>query len=75
MCHLSMKFSNMFDHNPPYTSEKIRETHSDKKRPHSLTLRTKVKVIAKSKANALGNKKHASQNKFEQGFAQLLVSN
>ena len=69
MCHLSMKLSYTFDQNPPCTFEKIGgKPHFDEKCSHSLTLTAKVKVIAKPKANALGNKKHASAKKFEQMF-------
>ena len=50
MCHLSMKLSDTFDQNPPCTLDKILgKTHSDEKRSHSLTLRAKVKVIARIK--------------------------
>ena len=52
MCHLSMNLSDRLDRNPPCTFNKIRETHSDEKHSHSLTLRAKVKVIAKIKAKA-----------------------
>ena len=68
MCHLSMKLSDTFDQNPPSTFDKILEKPIPMKNSHSLTLRAKVKKEQKSKANALGNKKYASQRKFEQGF-------
>ena len=45
-----MKLSDTTDQNPPCIFDKIREkTHSDEKSFHSLTLRAKVKVIAKTK--------------------------
>ena len=51
MCHLSMKFSDTFDQNPPCTFDSIKENNIPiKKRSHSLTLRAKVKVIAKIKS-------------------------
>ena len=65
MCHLSMKLSDTFDPYPLYILTKLGKTHSDEKRSHGLTLRAKVKVIAK--INAQGNKKHASQKKFSRG--------
>ena len=69
MCYLSTKFSDMSDPNPPYTFDRIRKKPiSNKKRSHSLTLRAKVKIIAKTKANALGNKNHPRPKKFEQRF-------
>ena len=49
MCHLSIKLSDMFDPNPMYTSDKTSDcgkTSSVKETPLSLTLSTKVKVIA-----------------------------
>ena len=50
MCNLSIKVSDTFDQNPPCTFDKIREkTHSDEKCSYGLTLRAKVKVIAKTK--------------------------
>ena len=68
MCHLSMKLSDTFDQNPPCTFDKIREkTHSAEKCSHGLTLRAKVKVIAKIISQYLGNQKHASKKQFEQG--------
>ena len=62
-----MELSDTFDQKPPCTFDKIRETHSDEKRSHGLTLRAKFKVIAKSKDNDLGNKK-SFPKKFEHGF-------
>ena len=57
MCHQSMKFSDRFDQNPPCTFNKItKKTLSNGKRSHGLTLRAKVKVIAKSKENAAGSR-------------------
>ena len=51
----------MPDQNPYCTFNKIMEKiHSNKIRSHSLTFRAKVKVIAKIKSHAQGNKKHAS---------------
>ena len=47
MCHLSMKFSDTSNQNPPCTFNKIRETLSNKKCSHSLTLRTEVKLEVK----------------------------
>ena len=49
MCHLSMKLSDTFDQNPPGIFDKIRKNYSDEKRSHSLTLRAKVKAVAKIK--------------------------
>ena len=50
MCHLSMKLSDTFDPYPLYILTKLGKTHSDEKRSHGLTLRAKVKVIAKIKS-------------------------
>ena len=44
-----MKFSDMFDQNPSYAFQ-----HSNENCSHSLTLRAKVMVIAKTKDNAQG---------------------
>ena len=50
MCQMSMKLSAMFDQNPPHTFDKIVEKKiTTKKRSQSLTLRSKVKVIAEIK--------------------------
>ena len=68
MCHLSMKLSDMSDQNTPCTFNKIREKPILMKNDHGLTLRAKVKVIAKIESQCPGEQKHASQKKFEQGF-------
>ena len=44
-----MKLFDKFDLNPLVFLTKLGKTHSDEKRYHSLTLRAKVKVIAKIK--------------------------
>ena len=66
----SLKLIDMLDQNLPclVCLTELVKTHSNKKCSHSLTLRAKVKVTAKKKANALGMKNHASQKEFEQGF-------
>ena len=74
MCHLYMKLSDMFDQNPACTFDKIRDTHSDEKHSHSLTLRAKVKVIAKIK-RPQGAINMPSTKKRSRGFVHLLVSN
>ena len=52
----------MFDQNPPSTFDKIRENaFAIKKRSHSLTLKAKVKVIAKIKSQCPKEQKLASQ--------------
>ena len=64
MCHLSMKLSDTFDQNPPCIFDKIREkTHSKGKRSHGLTLRAKVKVIAKIKRQCPREQKTCLPNK------------
>ena len=45
-----MKLSDTFDPYPLYILTKLGKTHSDEKRSHGLTLRAKVKVIAKIKS-------------------------
>ena len=62
MCHLSMKFSDTFDQNPPCTFNKIRGTNSNRKCSYSLTLRAKVKVIAKIKSQCPREQKNLSKN-------------
>ena len=62
-----MKLSDAFDQNPPCTFDKIGETHFDEKRSHCLTLRAKVKVIAKIKSQSARKRKAYSQIKYEQG--------
>ena len=58
MCHLFMKLSDTSDQNPLCTFDKIREkTHSDEKRSHGLTLRAKVKDIAKIESQCPGEQK------------------
>ena len=73
MCHLSMKFSDMFDQNSPCTFDKIREKPILIKIPHSLTLRAKVKVIAKIKSQCSTEQKHASPKKIWAGVQLVLV--
>ena len=69
MCHLSMKLSDTFDRKPPCTFEKIIEKPIPmKKSSHGLTLRAKVKVIAKNKSQCPGEQKTCLPKKFEQGF-------
>ena len=71
MCHLSIKLSDIFDQNTPCTFDKMREKPIPmKQHAHSLTLRAKVKVIAKIEIQCPREQKHASQRKFEQGFPQ-----
>ena len=61
-----MKLTSMFDQYPHHTFDKIAEKHiTTKKRSPSLTLSSKVKVIAENDRNDLGNEKHATQKKFE----------
>ena len=50
MCHQYMKFSDRFDQNPPCTFNNITKNG---KRTQGLTLRAKVKVIAKIKRKCL----------------------
>ena len=58
MCHVSMKLSDTFDQYPPCTFDKIREKPIFmKKRSHGLTLRAKVKVIAKMESQCPGEQK------------------
>ena len=57
ICHLSMKLSDMFDQIPSCTFDKIRETFSDEKHSHCLTLRANVNVIAKIKSQCPGEQK------------------
>ena len=58
MCHVSIKLCDTFDQNPPCTFDKNREkTHFDEKRSHGLTLRAKVKVIAKMESQCPGEEK------------------
>ena len=61
MCHLSIKLSDTFAQNPPCTFDKIRETHPNEKR---LTLRAKVKVIAKIKMQCPGEQKNMPSKKY-----------
>ena len=57
MCHQPMKFSDMFDQNPPSTFDKISEKLIRMEKV--LTLKAKVKaIVKKSKDNAPGNNKH-----------------
>ena len=68
---MSMKLPAMFDQNPSHTVDKIVEKtdYYNKKRFQSLTLSPNVKVIADYD---LGNKKHATQEKVEQGFSSVI---
>ena len=55
MCHLTMKLSDTYDQNPPCTFDRIRENH------------ILMKKLSQLDANALGNKKHASQKNLSRG--------
>ena len=59
----------MFDQNPPCTLDKIWENPFQSKTFSQLDLESKVQGHSKkTKVYALGNKKHASQEKISRGF-------
>ena len=75
MCHLSMKLSDMFDQNPPCTSEKIRENPFRQKRLSQHDLESKGQGHSKNQSQCPREQKACLPKNIEQEFAKLLVSN
>ena len=70
MCQMSMKHPAMFDQNPPHTFDKIVKKLITTKTLSKLDLDPKCQGHSRNQKLmtwGLGNKKQATQKKFEQG--------